>query len=954
MKQRSIRKKALLSFDEEEGEEEGLGMARPPAAVKAAAAQRPKERKPAGKALLSFGDDEAGGEALAAGKKKGAGAAASGRARPSLHVAPPPPGVGVAGGDGPTAFTSGAGEYTAERLGELRKNARSFPGGGGGTGGSAPPGGLTAPGGFTLAGSFKRAAPPKDDRFQYDVRAAGVVRPAPHKGGEQLLPPPSEQPPPPPPPPDAAAAAPPPPPGPPPPEEEDLDIPDEEMIKWAKAKRERLRAAHLAPDYLPLQGGGAGLGARLRDKKAADEAAGAGAGPIESGSDEEAEDDMRLKFMGKAPPTQGEMGEGEGEEEDQWAQEQIRKGMGGLLRPEAAPASGRGGTAGPGRPLAAGAEPQAQGGAGARTGAGGGASQAAAVAAAAAEVLKSLEAGVGRQQASQLQAEKNLARTTQHLKDSLASVTRLEAELAAAGEKYTYVQRLRAYIADLCNMLADKSPLVEELEEQQQAMQQERAERQHERARGDDEEAFAPAEAAVSAVLGVLSRGGAPAAAAVAGEAAAAAAEAQQLGSNLPVELDEFGRDMNAERKMAAATRARRRAARLAEAQRRLAVGPAAAAGQPPAGEERLGEESSEESEGEDDHYKSRQAEIQEAAAAVFRDAADEYATLGAIKAQLEEWKAEQLGTYRDAYVSLRRATPLGGWGAGGMAADGVGAPAIFAPFVRLELLSWQPLHGGATGFDSQAWYRQLFEFGQPDDPSQADPEDPDNDLIPQLVGKIVLPLARHLLAEVWRPTSRRQSAAAAAVLSDLLVYLPPDDQGLQETFQLVHTRLAAAVDATVLPPWPPAALAACPRAAVLLAERFGRGVRLLQAACSFAAVLPRGPLQKLALERLLAQQLLPYARSAAGNLPVAADRAARLAAALRADWFPPGVPPPRGTEGLLELLGSLARAAQASAGGVAGRAAAGQAVARQLSAALVQLGDAKTGNAVAKAYGVL
>ena len=36
-------------------------------------------------------------------------------------------------------------------------------------------------------------------------------------------------------------------------------------------------------------------------------------------------------------------------------------------------------------------------------------------------------------------------------------------------------------------------------------------------------------------------------------------------------------------------------------------------------------------------------------------------------------------GAYRDAYVSLS-------------------APALFAPFVRLELLKWRPLHGGEAG----------------------------------------------------------------------------------------------------------------------------------------------------------------------------------------------------------------------------------------------------------------
>lgn len=57
-----------------------------------------------------------------------------------------------------------------------------------------------------------------------------------------------------------------------------------QFTRWAKAKRERLRAAHMAPDYMPLHGDGpGGLGSRLRDKKAAEEAI----RPMESGSDEE-------------------------------------------------------------------------------------------------------------------------------------------------------------------------------------------------------------------------------------------------------------------------------------------------------------------------------------------------------------------------------------------------------------------------------------------------------------------------------------------------------------------------------------------------------------------------------------------------------------------------------------------------------------------------------------------
>lgn len=72
-----------------------------------------------------------------------------------------------------------------------------------------------------------------------------------------------------------------------------------------------------------------------------------------------------------------------------------------------------------------------------------------------------------------------------------------------------------------------------------------------------DAEEHAPAEAAVAAATAVLSRGGADAAAAAtsAAGAAAAAAEGRLLGKDLPVELDEFGRDANAERRAELAQR---------------------------------------------------------------------------------------------------------------------------------------------------------------------------------------------------------------------------------------------------------------------------------------------------------------------------------------------------------------------------------------------------------------
>jgi GC-rich sequence DNA-binding factor len=152
---------------------------------------------------------------------------------------------------------------------------------------------------------------------------------------------------------------------------------------------------------------------------------------------------------------------------------------------------------------------------------------------------------------------------------------------------------------------------VEELEEALLELCQGRAAAMERRRAAGDAEEHAPAEAAVSAAAAVLSRGGELGAAAAAADAAAAAAEEKLLGLDLPVELDEFGRDTNAERKAELAQRAKQRRQRLQALEQQLEAGRGGAAGGP---EQRFGEQTSEESEGEVSHFRARQGEVQEAA----------------------------------------------------------------------------------------------------------------------------------------------------------------------------------------------------------------------------------------------------------------------------------------------------------------------------------------------------
>jgi len=61
--------------------------------------------------------------------------------------------------------------------------------------------------------------------------------------------------------------------------------------------------------------------------------------------------------------------------------------------------------------------------------------------------------GAAARQATQAHAERSRRRAAENLAAAVAGVAALEAELEAAGGRFAYLQQLRAYVADLCDML---------------------------------------------------------------------------------------------------------------------------------------------------------------------------------------------------------------------------------------------------------------------------------------------------------------------------------------------------------------------------------------------------------------------------------------------------------------------------------------------------------------------
>lgn len=499
--------------------------------------------------------------------------------------------------------------------------------------------------------------------------------------------------------------------------------------------------------------------------------------------------------------------------------------------------------------------------------------------------LSSLHQAVARLQHSESQATKNLSKMKEKLIHSKSVVDQIEADLAFAGGKYMFFQKLVAYMSNLCTMLAEKSPIIETLEEESQSIMRERALAQYFKSIDSFHEDMDPIEAGIQAASTVLNHNAMSATAATANEAEAAFMKALEDrdaqiagGKHIPVKLDEFGRDESSNRRLRSAARRKRRA--VQEEVMAAKLYPSFKAQTAQVLEPEVGGETTSESEGEEDSFLQRKSEILGAAGLVFQDVVEEYASLEAVCAQLEGWKLKYPVQYEEVYMKLSM-------------------PVLVSPFVRLELLTWSPLFQGpqtVQAIRGQNWYGVLSKYGahsvekKPESDSDLSEEEnyEGRDVICKLVQALVLPQATFLVRDCWNPYSAEDSLAIASMLTEILQYVPQNSEEWRTLVSEVNDQLDKSISRLKVPAWSDATIEACgkSRSRVLYhsARCFGRALRVLRSVCAFQDVLGYSPVHNLAISRIVVALLVPYALSSPYH-GVKGQRVKRIVESLPQNW---------------------------------------------------------------------
>lgn len=651
-------------------------------------------------------------------------------------------------------------------------------------------------------------------------------------------------------------------------------IPDQATISAIKAKRERLRQSRAAggPDYISLDAG-SGLRGESDDEGdfqgrialLGDKTNGASKGVFESmdGRAVEAEVKVDGGFVAEV--------DDEDEEEKIWEEEQFRKGLGKRVD-DGSKRVGNGIRVSPAvQPV--GQQPFGYAGnvyyqsvssasvAPSATTYGVTRSEEVMSISQQAEVAKrAMQENVRRLKEKHGNTMSSMATNGENLSAALLNITTLEKSLEDAGEKFIFMQKLRDFVSVICDFLQDKAPYIEELEERMQKLHEERASAILERRAADNADEMTEVDPAVKAAMSVFSKGGGASAIASAITAAQTASAAVRERSNLPIELDEFGRDVNQQKRMDSVRRAEARKRRKAWSESKMMSS---------TGDSTTyhieGESSTDGSDSESRAYESNHELLLQTAEEIFGDATDEFSKLSAVKEMFEKWKRGYSSSYHDAFMPLS-------------------APAIFSPYVRLELLKWDPLNKDED-FNDMQWHSLLFDYGLPEHGGDFDPKDVDAKLIPELVEKVALPILHHDIAHCWDMLSTRETRNAVSATNLVISYVPASCEALQELLATIHNRLTDAVADLVVPNWGINIIKAVPSAARIAAYRFGVSIRLLKNICLWKDILSLHVLEKLALDELLNRKVLPHIRSVLPNIHDAITRSERIIASLSGVW---------------------------------------------------------------------
>uniref|UniRef100_A0A023EZG3 Putative transcriptional regulator binding to the gc-rich sequence n=1 Tax=Triatoma infestans TaxID=30076 RepID=A0A023EZG3_TRIIF len=232
----------------------------------------------------------------------------------------------------------------------------------------------------------------------------------------------------------------------------------------------------------------------------------------------------------------------------------------------------------------------------------------------------------------------------------------------------------------------------------------------------------------------------------------------------------------------------------------------------------------------------------------VFEDTLDEFATVRGILERFESWRRSDIDAYREAYVSLC-------------------LPKLLGPILRLKLLFWNPFSQGSNiDIEKTPWCNSILLYGlERTETEEQLRKDPDVQLLPRVIERIVLPKLSKLTSLCWDPLSSSQTVSLVGLVTKLIQEYPtitPTSKFLTNLINTVLDKMKEAVENDVFIPIYPQQRLSEAKVNNFFLRQCTVAVKLLGNLVRWQGILSDNILSEIALDSLLNRYLLSAIRT--------------------------------------------------------------------------------------------
>eukprot|EP00075_Anas_platyrhynchos_P021869 XP_027311122.1 GC-rich sequence DNA-binding factor 2 isoform X2 [Anas platyrhynchos] len=256
----------------------------------------------------------------------------------------------------------------------------------------------------------------------------------------------------------------------------------------------------------------------------------------------------------------------------------------------------------------------------------------------------------------------------------------------------------------------------------------------------------------------------------------------------------------------------------------------------------------------------------------IFEDVHADFCDIRKILLKFQEWKEKFPDSYCDAYVSFC-------------------LPKLLNPLIRVQLINWNPLES-STDLAEMPWFRAVEEFSNAENSTESKrDDDPDQEVLPRVIEKTVLPKIAAFVQNVWDPLSTSQTENLVQLCRNIFEkQVPSKSEGRKAKEDLIKEvvlRMKKSIEEDVfIPLYPKSTVEDKSSPGSKFQERrFWSAVKLLSNILLWNGIVQEDMVRDLGLSKLLNRYLLLNLLNTPPG-PDNIEKCTKVVACLPERWF--------------------------------------------------------------------